>query len=71
MNMNNMGDRIVMFGSMGDIGGVEVLSRAEFLSRYPDDWRNLLASGLSMYIGGNGRLLAFNEAEMRLNDLAA
>ncbi|PKL78041.1 MAG: hypothetical protein CVV27_04070 [Candidatus Melainabacteria bacterium HGW-Melainabacteria-1] len=67
--MNHAGDRIVMFISIGEIGGLKVLSRAEFLQEYPDNWRDLLQDGLSMYLGANGQLLAHNEAEQRLQGL--
>lgn len=69
--LNHAGDRIVIFISMGEIGGVQVLSRAEFLAQYPDNWRELLNNGLSMYIGANGRMMSVNEAEQHLNQLVS
>lgn len=67
--LNHAGDRIVIFIAMGEVGGVQVLSRSEFLAEYPDNWRDLLHTGLSMYIGSNGRMVSYNEAEQHLNQL--
>lgn len=67
--MTHAGDRIVTFVSLGDLGGVQVMSRSEFLNLYPDSWQDLLQSGLSMYIATNGKLLAVDEARQHLQQL--
>lgn len=69
--LNHAGDRIVTFISLGDVGGVEVMSRGEFLQRFPESWQDLLASGLSMYISTQGKLLAVDEARQHLEQLVS
>ncbi|MEZ0367779.1 MAG: hypothetical protein ACAI44_01695 [Candidatus Sericytochromatia bacterium] len=67
--MNHAGDRIITFISKGETGSVRVMSRSEFLAQFPDTWKEMLQSGLSMYIGTNGQMLAFDEAKQHLQNL--
>lgn len=68
---NQLTDRIIVFVSVGEEGGVHTLTREELIEKHPESWQELLRSGLAMYLTAAGQTLDADKAIVRLMTVSA